>query len=347
MSWEWLRGHQTQVEMFRAAVSAGRLGSTFLFIGPSGIGKRAFAVELAKALLCENTSESDATAQSLTACDRCPCCIQVAADTHPDVIRISKPEEKSSLPIELFIGDRDHRMRVGLCHDISLKPHSGRRKVAIIDDADFFNQESANCLLKTLEEPPPGSLLIMLGTSLQKQLPTIRSRSQVVRFQPLCEADVSLLLAERHPDLSEEQIARAAAQAEGSLTLAEWFCEPVTSAFRDELLTFLSNPRCDTVELSRSVLEFVESKGTEAPAKRRQMRQVARIAAMFYRDILLVASSAGSAPDHVKWWPGEGAAIDCMDRCIEAELQIDANANSSNWVEALVDGLTYGGLLAK
>ena len=73
-------------------------------------------------------------------------------------------------------------MREGLCHDISLKPYSGRRKVAVIDDADYLNQEGANALLKTLEEPPPKSLLILIGTSEQRQLPTIRSRCRRLRW---------------------------------------------------------------------------------------------------------------------------------------------------------------------
>jgi len=61
----------------------------------------------------------------------------------------------------------------------------GGRKVAIIDDADHLNEEGANCLLKTLEEPPPCSVLILIGTSADKQLPTIRSRCQTIRFSPL------------------------------------------------------------------------------------------------------------------------------------------------------------------
>ncbi len=69
-------------------------------------------------------------------------------------------------------------MREGLCHDIALKPFMGGRKVAIIDDADDLNEEGANCLLKTLEEPPPHSVLILIGTSAERQLPTIRSRAR-------------------------------------------------------------------------------------------------------------------------------------------------------------------------
>ena len=76
-------------------------------------------------------------------------------------------------------------MREGLCHDISLKPYMGNRKVAIVDDADYLNAEGANSLLKTLEEPPPRSVLILVGTTPAKQLPTIRSRCRIIRFDPL------------------------------------------------------------------------------------------------------------------------------------------------------------------
>ena len=117
--------------------------------------------------------------------------------THPDVHLLARPADKAFIPVELFIGDKEHRMREGLCYDISLKPYSGRRKVAIIDDADYFNKEGANCLLKTLEEPPPKSVLILIGTSEQRQLPTIRSRCQVVRFRPLAESDVAEILVEQ------------------------------------------------------------------------------------------------------------------------------------------------------
>src|SRR4029078_2428636 len=101
--------------------------------------------------------------------------------------------------------------------NIALKPYSGRRKVAIIDDADYLNKEGANCLLKTLEEPPPDSLLILIGTSEQRQLPTIRSRCQIVRFQPRAEGDVAELLV-AHGLCADPAIARAAAaHADGSL----------------------------------------------------------------------------------------------------------------------------------
>ena len=105
---------------------------------------------------------------------------------------VARPPGKSFIPVDLFIGDREHRSQEGLCHRLSLRPASEKRRIAIIEDADFLNEEGANCLLKTLEEPPPGSVLILIGTSQQRQLPTIRSRCQVIRFRRLSDEIVRI-----------------------------------------------------------------------------------------------------------------------------------------------------------
>src|SRR5688500_15969366 len=174
--WQGIEGHDGIVARFRRALEQGRLASTFLFVGPPGVGKRSFALALAKSLLCERRDEA-----LLDPCGICPSCVQVEAGMHPDLYVLGLPEGKSSIPIKLLIGEEETRMREGLCYDISLKPFMGNRKVAIIDDADFLNRrEVANCLLKTLEEPPPKSVIILVGTSEGKQLPTIRSRAQLV-----------------------------------------------------------------------------------------------------------------------------------------------------------------------
>src|SRR5262249_21284851 len=135
--------------------------------GPPGIGKRPFAIELASALLCENPSSD------LLACQQCTSCALMAAGTHPDFFAVARPEDKNELPIEV--------MRQ-LCRGFSLKSARGRGKIALLDDADDLNAESANCFLKTLEEPPPRSVFFLIGTSPERQLPTIVSRCQVVRF---------------------------------------------------------------------------------------------------------------------------------------------------------------------
>ena len=115
--WHGIIGHDTVVEQFRRALERGRLASSFLFAGPAGIGKRSFAIKLAQALLCEKHPE-----EALDPCEHCPSCIQVIAGTHPDFQLVSKPSDKSFIPLELLIGDKEHRRREGLCHHVALKP---------------------------------------------------------------------------------------------------------------------------------------------------------------------------------------------------------------------------------
>src|SRR5262245_5894502 len=180
MSWNTLLGHTGQIQNLRAAAAGGRLAHAYAFVGPSGIGKRSFALEVAACLLCKNRTDAQ-----LEACGECASCQQVAVGTHPDLFAVGLLKGKRELLLEQFIGDKESRGKAGLWYDGSLKPMAGRRRVAIIDDAETLNDESANALLKTLEEPPPNSVLVLLATSADLLLPTIRSRCQVVAFQPL------------------------------------------------------------------------------------------------------------------------------------------------------------------
>lgn len=342
-----LRGHNSVLDRFRRTIRAGRLASTFLFVGPPGIGKRSFALQLAQGMLCERRPE-----EKLDPCGECPSCAQVLAGTHPDVVVVRKPADKNFIPLELLIGDKDHRMREGLCHDISLKPYSGRRKVAVIDDADYLNQEGANALLKTLEEPPPKSLLILIGTSEQRQLPTIRSRCQVVRFSPLAESDVADLLISTG-ECSDENIARKAASLSGgSLAKAIQWCDEAFLEFRAALFENLSQREYDLPPLAKTVTSFVESAGKEAAEKRARMREVLTMGLEFYEQLIAALSSASpaTAKDEalqkavattVRWWPGDAeAATYCVEICLDALSHVDANANLSALAEWWLDELS-------
>ncbi len=346
--WLGIEGHDEIVERFRKAVARGRLASTFLFVGPEGIGKRALALALAKSLLCQTRNEEE-----LNPCGRCPSCVQVDAGIHPDIHVICLPEGKSTIPISLFIGEDDTRMREGLCHNISLKPFMGKRRFAIIDDADLIKQpEGSNCLLKTLEEPPPRSVIILIGTSAAKQLPTIRSRSQIVHFKPLAKEVVARILVEKQLVADPAEAERLAAQSGGSVTRAVKLADPELWRFRDELLMQFARPRLDSVSLAKSVNAFVEAAGKEAPPRRERARLVIGFAADFYRQLVyrqanLKTSNDATLMQHVEaafraGQTDQELAANRAERCLEAISHVDRNANQSTLIEAWLDDLRSG-----
>lgn len=346
MSWSEIVNHESAQERFRRSLQRNRLASTYLFVGPEGIGKRRFAIKLAQALLCETNPETE-----LNPCGTCPGCQQVIAGTHPDMILVSKPADKSIIPVETFIGRQEHRRQEGLCHDIGLKPFRGGRKIAIIDDADCLNQEGANSLLKTLEEPPPKSLLILIGTSEQRQLPTIVSRSQVVRFEPLTHAQVRSILQDGNliedPEIPLDELASA---SNGSVATALSLSDAETMEFCRQLHRQLASRDPGRDDFSRTVIGFVDAAGKDSAKKRSRLELIGDLAIRFYRQWMIQVVDADSDPERINaglesavepaiasWQSNvnEGAdvAAACIERCTDMQRQVRANASPVNVVE--------------
>ncbi len=323
MMWQGILGHDDVVEQFRRSLESGRLASTYLFVGPPGIGKRRFALELAHALLCTESAEA-----ALAPCGSCQSCRLFAAGNHPDLDVVGLLPDKSELAISQFVGYDPVLKQEGLCHRIALKPFFGGRRVAIVDDADHFNLHSANCLLKTLEEPPPDSLLILIGTSPARQLPTIRSRSQVVRFQPLDEATVARILIDSRLVSDREQALHAAELSEGSVERAVQLADPALWQFRQQLFTELASPRMDRVRIGRAVQAFVDEAGKESARRRDRLRTVLSFAVDFYRSELRGRSAAELRP-----------VIEALDASLAALEHVDRNANQALVIQAWCEGL--------
>ena len=115
--WSTLIGHQQIRSWFAAAIAKGRLGGSLLLVGNHGVGKRTVATLLARTLLCDSVPPA-----SMSPCGRCESCVQVGAGTHPDLIRIRKPDDKTFIPLETLIGPPEARMQSGFCRDVRLKP---------------------------------------------------------------------------------------------------------------------------------------------------------------------------------------------------------------------------------
>jgi DNA polymerase-3 subunit delta' len=309
------------VTTLRRSLAQGRFPHALLFVGPEGIGKHSFALRLAQTLLCERVPEAE-----LDPCGACPGCLQVMAGTHPDLLQVGKPEDRQELPIRVI---RD------LCLDLGLKPMSGRRKVAIVDDADDINDEAANAFLKTLEEPPPGSVLILVGTSAESQLDTILSRCRVVRFDPLPESELAELLTEQRIVESPGEAAKLAKLAEGSVARARGLADPALTDFRRALFLDIAGPRgFDAPALARRIDAFIGTAGKEASAKRVRARLVFGELLRLFRSAFRVGAGLDATtadPDDARAAAALADRLDpevvlsLADRCLEAEYHVRRN----------------------
>lgn len=332
MAWESIRGHDAAREQILSAHCRGRLAHAYLFAGPPGVGKHRFATELCKAYLCDNPPAS------LTACDRCPSCIQVMAGTHPDCFVAVTPEDKLELPIDT--------MRE-FCSKLALKPSRGTRKVGIVVDADDFNEESANVFLKALEEPPAGSMLVLLATAIDRQLPTIRSRCQVVRFHPLTDEAVGAILTE-HGTTDPSRTQRLVRLAGGCPGRALALMDDALWAFRQTLMATLTVAKPDAVAFAAEWAQFVEEAGKEGAAQRERASHSIRLIIDLLQMALRVALGATHGIEDVSEQVSvrrladridpDGLA-DLLDACTDADLHVGRRVQLVLVLEALADRL--------
>jgi DNA polymerase-3 subunit delta' len=309
------------------------MAHAYLFAGPDGVGKKLFAVELARALLCEGRTD-----QNLEACDRCPACVQVEARTHPDFFLTGRPEDVQELPIDTV---RE------LSRNLSLKPARGRGKVAVLDDADDLNDASANAFLKTLEEPPPKSTLILIGASAERQLPTIVSRCQVVRFRPLPE-DVLAELLSQQEWCEPKMIERLTRLSGGSLAQAQALSDPALWEFRRTLLAGFAEPRPDSVALGKAWMSFAEEAGKESAHQRRRASLVLKLLIELFQDALALSLGCEPRLAEADDRPalralaercGPEKLLRALEQGLEADLHIDRRVQLVLALEALADAV--------
>lgn len=342
--WSSLLGHETQKEMFRRTIRRKRLSQAYLFVGPEGIGKQQFARRLAQALLCHHVGSDP-----LEPCGECAGCKPFLAGSNPDFIYVGCPEGKRELPIELIAGSKERRGQEGLCHDLSLAPLPGSRKVAIVDHADTMNEACANSFLKTLEEPPDRAVLILIASNLDALLPTIRSRCQLVRFSPLQTPEIEKLLVDQDLVQSDEDARFASILSEGSLSTAKQLLEPELRALRSLLHSTLVQPSFSGFNLSKQLLEGIGKISTETPVQRIYAQWLIRFSVDLFREALLgirdseeelecsipeaaiLTSRLADVPDSIE------LLSSVIDRAIDASINIDQNVAVPITLESMLD----------
>jgi DNA polymerase-3 subunit delta' len=192
-----LAGQRRAKSLLEKSLSSGRIAHAYLFRGPEGVGKTLFAAAMAKALHCRISGPAGA-------CGECASCRKYDSGNHPDY-KVEKPE-KGVIKIE--------RVRQ-LNKSLSYPPYESQWRVVVMEDIHTMRPEAANCLLKTLEEPPEGNILILTAETSKNVLPTIRSRCQIIPFFPLGLEDAAVILRLQH-NFDAEQAALLARLAEGS-----------------------------------------------------------------------------------------------------------------------------------
>ncbi len=227
MAFRDVQGQEAALAYLRRSIEQERIPSAFLFLGPHHVGKRLAALILAKALNCERAAPG--TADS---CDACPSCRKADAGVHPDLVTVS--------PDGQFIKIDQVRQ---ITEQLGLNPMLARRRVIIVTEAEQMNAQSANAFLKTLEEPPADTLIVLCAEDTARLLPTIVSRCVPVRFQPLPEPVLRALLgpgagAALEPEAAEFAVRFAQGRLRPELRdrLGAWL------AIREDLLQAFKHP---------------------------------------------------------------------------------------------------------
>lgn len=316
-------GHEKAIVLLTNSLRGDKLSHAHLLIGPAKVGKMTLALNLAQALNCTGEEKP---------CSECVSCQRIFERRHADVQTIGVAN-RAEISIDQI---RDME------HSATLKPFEGQNRVFIIDGAENLSSEAANCLLKTLEEPPPYVFIILLATNERFILPTVRSRCQKVELTPLPILQVEETLI-KHWKASPE---RAKLLARLSAGRPGW----AISALRDERIL---DDRAKRLSILSQLVKqdrierfaYATSLANQFSKNRETVRETLQIWMSWWRDLLLISGGCKNSITNVDLedtllqeascycLPGIKAFIDHLFQAIEA---LDRNANPRLVLEALM-----------
>ncbi|MEK6709824.1 MAG: hypothetical protein AABZ64_04515 [Nitrospinota bacterium] len=354
MGWAGLLGQDAAVASLRRDLAGGRVAHAYLFHGPAGVGKATAARRFVQALQCEalhaagrlgSPEENDGP------CGACTPCRKVARGVHPDVVLVRPETDRDGKPRRsVGIG----AVRGQLLARAYLRPQEGRRQIFLLDNTDCpVTADAFDALLKTLEEPPPDTILLLVTPNLHGLPPTVVSRCRKVRFRALTREDQRAILASLTPGaLGEEadpdqlislSMGRLGLALEGGATALAGRREAAL-----ELLEGLSAPPAKADEVALLGLAAAQAAGGET-AREGAVRFLEMLRGLL-RDILILQTAAGVvepwsadlekplAEIGRRW--GVRGLTEALDRVESALYDVGVvNTNPSLTLEALVFAL--------
>jgi len=325
MDWN-IFGHDWAVNLLSSHVAVKKWRHAYLFVGPEGVGRRTLALRFAQALNCSQPPEPG------TFCGVCRECRQIEAMQHPDLSLVVPEEGHQDILIDQI---RD------LQHIIALAPYAASYRIALLPDFQHVTVQAQNALLKTLEEPPEKVILLLTVNAVERLLPTVISRCEVVRMRPASIEDAQHFLCDTRK-LEPDEAALIAHLASGRIGAAIRMVEnpEILNSRRETMEKFLDLLPAKRYERFRAAEELSKSYETA----RTNAIDAVSVWLSFWRDVFVRASGAGlplvnvdmeAQVDHIAAYLTEAAARALVVAHEEALQYLDANVN----VRLLLDTL--------
>jgi DNA polymerase-3 subunit delta' len=326
MSFHDIYGHEKKIEALRKALTQKRIGHAYLFSGIAAVGKKTLALEFAKALNCE---KEDTLHDS---CGECSSCRKIQRGSHPDIFSVKADGQFIRIDAIREIQEQ-----------MKCKPLEAKQRVFIIDEADKMNDQAANALLKILEEPSLSNILILITSRPYSMPPTIISRCQQIRFNPLRFDTVAKFLIDRM-EMDSQNALLLASLSGGSVGRAMELNNDDVVTYRVELLELLSTTRRDD---PFSLINFASFLGQG----KKEIKEGLNILNTFFRDVLIYKETgkddmlinqdnASFISSHASRLSGE-QIIQNIALVERAGNTIEQNVNKSLTLETMAFKLNY------
>jgi DNA polymerase-3 subunit delta' len=362
-----LYGQEAAIGALRRALQSDQLPGTYLFVGLPGVGKGALARAFGQAAACLSPVQDP-----FDGCGACESCRRADSGTQPEIVTIRPASEQMQI---WQFWDRDNKPGGVLSHSLPFAPTLGRRRVYIVEHADLLTESAANSLLKVLEEPPPYVLFVLLAPHSARVLPTIVSRSQLVRLRALPADAVSSYLRSAL-GVPVDRAAMLAAYTEGRIGQAVQLAQnPLVGEEIARILDYADSlplaPRVRALKLAEQMRKLAtqikalvgeepsegepEAEGgatSKERAGRRQFAALFDLLVAYYRDLLSLRVCGAEARivnrDRAATLARLAQAgtperwTACLDALLIARRRLDANANIALVTEVLLMALVTG-----